>query len=166
MPDGRPNAWSVVLVSERHITVERLMTASTGAVWALVSDFPSLSDHWAGLRATSAIGTRTAGVGARRRVALKPIGSMEETVTVWEEGRRLDTANRASRAVPFSRAASRLTIEPAGEGTLTIFDYRYVPRGGPLARLSGPLIDKMLTRTFNDMLAAIETAAREQRDGQ
>ena len=45
-------------------------------------------------------------------------------------------------------------------GTLAVFDYRYVPRGGPLGRLTGPLIDKMLTATFIDMLAATEEAAR------
>ena len=45
-------------------------------------------------------------------------------------------------------------------GTLATFDYRYVPRGGPLGRVTGLLIDKMLTSTFNDMLIATEKAAR------
>jgi hypothetical protein len=84
-------------------------------------------------------------VGARRRVDLKPIGSMDETVTVWEDGRRIATRNRPSASVPFKRAESALTLEPADDGTLATFDYRYVPRGGPLGRLTGPLVDKMLT---------------------
>jgi hypothetical protein len=145
---------------ERHITVQRRMSAITGSVWSLYADFPNLARHWSGLRATRAIGDQTSGVGARRLVELKPIGSMDETVTVWEEGRKIDTRNRPSASVPFKQAESSLTLEPDDEGTLATFDYRYVPRGGPLGRLTGPLIDKMLTSTFNDMLAATDEAAR------
>ena len=141
---------------ERHITVQRRMAASTDSVWALFADFPNLASHWSGLRATRAIGNQTSGVGARRHVELKPIGSMEETVTTWEEGRRIDTENRPSVTVPFNRARSSLAIEPDGDVTLATFDYRYVPRGGPIGRFTGPLIDKMLTATFTEMLAAAE----------
>jgi hypothetical protein len=66
-------------------------------------------------------------------------------------------SNRACDAVPEPRlkhAESTLTLEPDAEGTLATFDYRYVPRGGPLGQLAAPLIDKMLTGTFTDMLAA------------
>jgi Polyketide cyclase / dehydrase and lipid transport len=143
---------------ERHITVQRRMAASTDSVWALFADFPNLASHWSGLRATSAIGNKTSGVGARRHVELKPIGGMDETVTTWEEGRRIDTENHPSLSVPFNRAETMLTLEPDGEGTVVTFDYRYVPRGGPIGRFTGPLIDKMLTVTFTDMLAATEAA--------
>ena len=143
---------------ERRITVQRRMAASADSVWALFADFPNLASHWSGLRTTRGIGDQTSGVGARRRVELKPIGSMDETVTVWEEGRRIDTRNQPSASVPFKHAESTLTLEPDGDGTLATFDYRYVPRGGPLGRLTGPLIDKMLTATFSDMLAATDEA--------
>jgi hypothetical protein len=145
---------------ERHIRMQRRMAASTASVWALYSDFPNLASHWNGLRATRAIGDQTSGMGARRRVELKPIGSMDETVTIWEEGRRIDTKNQPSMLVPFKQADTTLTLEPNDDGTLATFDYRYVPRGGPIGRFTGPLIDKMLTATFTDMLAATEKAAR------
>src|SRR5215218_390084 len=103
---------------ERHIKVQRRMAASTDSVWVLFADFPHLASHWSGLRATRAIGEQTRGVGARRRVELKPIGSMEETVIVWEEGRRIDTRNEPSGSVPFKQAESRLTLAPDEDGTL------------------------------------------------
>jgi hypothetical protein len=137
------------------------MSASVGSVWAVYADFPNLATHWRGLRSTSVVGNRTNGVGARRRVELKPIGSMEETVTTWEEGRRIETQNRPSGSVPFKHAESTLSLEAEGEGTLVTFGYRYVPRGGPVGRITGPLIDRMLTATFTDMLAATEKAALE-----
>ena len=144
---------------ERHFMVQRRMAASPGSVWALFADFPNLARHWSGLRETRAIGDQTSGVGARRHVELKPIGTMDETVTAWEEGRRIDTENHPSVSVPFKRAETTLTLEPEDEGTLATFNYRYVPKGGPIGRLTGPLIDKMLTATFTKMLAAIEEAA-------
>lgn len=147
-------------MTDRVLKVQRRMTASTPSVWALFGDFPNLASHWSGLRATSAIGQQRSGVGARRHVELKPIGSMDETVTVWEEGRRIDTENHPSVSVPFSRAETTLTLEPDHDGTLATFTYRYAPRGGPLGRLTGPLLDKMLTADFTEMLASIEEAAR------
>jgi Polyketide cyclase / dehydrase and lipid transport len=146
-------------MSERHITVRRRMSASPTSVWAVFADFPNLGSHWSGLRATRAIGNQTSGVGARRHVELKPIGSMDETVTAWEEGRRIETENHPSMSVPFNRAESRLMLEPDSEGTIATFDYRYAPRGGALGRFTGPLIDKMLAATFTEMLAATEEAA-------
>jgi uncharacterized protein YndB with AHSA1/START domain len=137
-PTGAAGRSGVVLVNERHLTVQRRMDVPSGSVWALLADFPDLATHWSGLRSTSAIGDQTSGVGARRRVELKPMGSMEETVTVWEEGRRIDTANRASASVPFSRAETTLVLEPEGGGTQATFDYRYLPRGGPLGRVPAP----------------------------
>ena len=151
---------------ERHIRVQRRMAASTDSVWILFADFPNLASHWSGLRATTAIGGRTSGVGARRRVELKPIGSMDETVTIWQAGRRIDTHNQPSASVPFKHAESTLTLEPDGNGTLATFDYRYLPRGGPLGRFTGPLIDKMLTATFTDMLATADEVAARRNDSE
>ena len=146
-------------MSERHLMVQRHMALPTHPVWMVFADFPNLAAHWPGLRATSAIGTLTSGVSARRHVDLKPVGGMDETVTVWQEGRRIDTSNHASPLVPFGRAETRLVLEAEDGGTLATFDYTYVPRGGPLGRLTGPLIDRMLLASFTDMLAAAEAAA-------
>jgi hypothetical protein len=144
---------------ERLITVQRRIPASTGSVWGVLADFPNLARHWDGLRSTTAIGAQTSGVGARRRVGLKPFGTMDETVTVWQEGRRIETNNEPSALVPFAHAESILSLEPDDDGTMATFDYRYQPRGGRMGRMTGPLIDLMLTRTFTDMLAALENAA-------
>ena len=146
-------------MGERHLTVQRQVAASPDSVWAVCADFPNLADYWDGLRASRPIGDQTNGVGARRQVDLKPVGSLVETITAWEEGRTVATANQPSALVPFKQAESRLTLEPKGDGTAITFDYRYVPRGGPLGRLTGPVIDRMLRTTFESLLAAIEETA-------
>ena len=134
------------------------MDASCASVWAVCADFPNLADHWGGLRASRSIGDQTCGVGARRQVELKPVGSLVETVTAWEEGRLLAATNQPSALVPFKRAEARLSLEPDGDGTVITFDYRYVPKGGPMGRLTGPVIELMLRTNFASRLAAIETA--------
>lgn len=99
------------------------------------------------------------GVGARRQVDLTPVGTLVETVTVWDEGRRIATTNEPSALVPFKQAKSRVTVEPAGDGAAITFDYRYSPRGGRLGRLTGPVIDTMLRRNFESMLTSVGEAA-------
>jgi hypothetical protein len=148
----------------RHLTVRRRVAASPDSVWNVFADFPNLADHWGGLKASRPIGDQTQGVGARRQVDLAPVGTLVETVTAWEEGRRIATMNQPSALVPFKQAESRLTLEPDGDGTAITFDYRFVPRGGPVDRLTGPVIDTMLRRTFESMLASVEDAALDGAD--
>ncbi|WP_354146594.1 hypothetical protein [Arthrobacter sp. 754] len=93
---------------ERHIMVQRRMSASPRSVWALYAD----------------------------------------------------TKNQPSALVPFKQAESMLTLEPDDHGTLATFSYRYVPRGGLIGRVTGPLIDRMLTATFTNMLASTDEAAQ------
>lgn len=146
-------------MAERQLTVRRHVAAPCDSVWDLFADFPNLADHWDGLKASRRIGDQTQGLGARRQVDLAPVGTLVETVTAWEEGRSIATMNQPSALVPFKQAESRLALEPEGDGTTITFDYRYVPRGGPVGRLTGPVIDTMLKRTFESMLASIEEAA-------
>ena len=146
-------------MGERHLHVQRQVAASPESVWVVCADFPNLADHWGGLKASRAIGDQRYGVGARRQVDLKPVGALVETVTAWDEGRSIATSNQPSALVPFKQAEARLTLEPDGDGTAITFDYRYVPRGGPMGRLTGPVIDRMLRTNFGSMLAAIEEAA-------
>ena len=146
-------------MAERRLTVRRQIAASSASVWDVVADFPNLADHWDGLKASRRVGDQTHGLGARRQVDLAPVGTLVETVTAWEEGRTIATTNQPSALVPFKQAESRLTLEPEGDGTAITFDYRYVPRGGPVGRLTGPVIDRMLKRTFESMLASLEEAA-------
>lgn len=128
----------------------------------MCADFPRLADHWDGIKASRPVGDQTRGVGARREVDLKPLGSLVETVTAWDEGRTIATANAPSALVPFKQAASSLTLEPDGGGTALTFDYRFVPRGGPLGVLTGPVIERMLRSTFESLLASFEDAGPSQ----
>lgn len=146
-------------MSERQLIVRRHSAAAVDSLWAVLADFPNLANVWDGLKASQVVGNLTAGVGARRRVHLKPVGTMVETVTAWEDPHLIATVNEPSALVPFSQAHSRLVLEPDASGTAMTFHYRYRPRGGPLGRVTGPAIDRKLTATFTSMLAAVDRAA-------
>jgi hypothetical protein len=147
-------------MTERHLTVRRRADVSTADVWDVPADFPHLADIWNGLKSSRPLGERTGGLGAQREVHLAPVGVMTETITGWEPGRALATMNQPSALVPFKKARSKFTLEPDAGGTAMTFDYSYTPRGGPIGRLTGPLIDRMLTKSFESMLVAVEAAAR------
>jgi hypothetical protein len=74
-------------------------------------------------------------------------------------GLRIGHRESAIRSCPVQAGKSRLTLEPEGDGTAITFAYRYVPKGGPLGRLTGPVIDRMLRTTFESFLTATEEAA-------
>src|SRR5262245_55541511 len=144
-----------IVMAERHLTVRRQVAASRAAVWAVFAEFPDLADYWGGLKASRPIGDQRNGVGARRQVDLAPIGSMVETVTAWQDGRTIATANQPSALVPFKQAESRLTLEPDGDGTAITFEYGYVPKGGPIGRLARPATDGRLRADLERMLPAV-----------
>ena len=103
-------------MAERHLTVRRQVAASCESVWDVFADFPNLADHWGGLKASRPIGDQTHGVGARRQVDLAPVGTLVETVTAWEEGRRIATTNQPSPLVPLSRPSPGSPSSPTGTG--------------------------------------------------
>ena len=88
------------------------------------------------------------------------MGALTETATAWEDGQLIATTNDPSALVPFSSAESEIRLEPDEDGTTITFEYRYVPRGGSLGALTGPVIDVMLRQSFEDMLESIGDAAR------
>ena len=106
--------------------------------------------------------------------AHEPFGTSPAAERIREKERAIASACNAPELIqtretmhPFLLAVALaygqhhpLTLAPDDGGTLATFDYRYVPRGGPLGGVTGPLIDKMLKAMFADMLAAAEEAAR------
>lgn len=117
-------------MAERHLTVRRQVAASCESVWAVFADFPNLADHWDGIKSSRPLGDQTHGVGARRQVDLKPVGTLpplqlrDEALGVVDGQQvgvfRLDVAPQRSGAAG-SRASGRapqpselLPCQPSG----------------------------------------------------
>lgn len=59
----------------------------------------------------------------------------------------------------MKRGRATFELSPAGEMTDVVFAYDDVPRGGPLAGLIGPFLDRQLRRGFGGFLDDLGAAA-------
>lgn len=148
-------------MTDRTVVIERDIAATPAEVWKVLADFPNIADWNTGVRTSRSTGTQTVGVGASRHCDLAPAGTLDETITGWEEGRRLAITIDKATVVPISRGGITFLLDTSGDMvTPTTVEYRYAPKGGPLGRFVGPLLDRQLAKGFAGFLADLEAAAR------
>ena len=150
-------------MTERLITIERDIPAPRPDVWTVLADFPNIADWNTGVKSSRATSGATAGVGATRHCDLAPAGGLDETITGWEDEQRLVVSIDKATVVPIDHGEVTFILEPSlsGDRTRTVVEYRYRPKGGPLRRLLGPLVDRQLAKGFTGFLTDLETAARQ-----
>lgn len=138
----------------RSIHVSRQMTAPPERVWAVLADFPNISDWNTGVKASHATTDATDGVGARRHCDLAPLGAIEETIAEWEEGSRLVITIDSAEKLPIDHGIATFSIE----GDTTTVDYDFEP-AGIVGRMMGPMLSRQLTKGFTGFLDDLDTAA-------
>ncbi|QUR66943.1 SRPBCC family protein [Mycobacterium spongiae] len=150
-------------MTERLITIERDIAARRPDVWKVLADFPNISDWNSGVKASRATSGATTGVGATRHCDLAPAGSLDETVTEWDDERRLVITIDRATVVPIARGEVTFTLgSSASDGrTRTVMEYRYQPKGGPFGLLLGPALDRRLAKGFAGFLVDLEAAAQQ-----
>ncbi len=52
------------------------------------------------------------------------------------------------------------TLSDGGENTLFTMSYDYEPKGGPLAFIYGPMLDRQMKKGFNGFIDNLEPAAQ------
>ena len=144
----------------RNVKVERTLAVDRSSVWAVLADYPNIADWNGGLKKSYAIGDATEGVGAQRQTELVPAGAMRETVAEWvpEERMVIDIDN--VEKMPVKQARQTFTLSDGGETTLFTMSYDYEPKGGPLAFVLGPLLDRQMRKDFNGFIDSLEPAAQ------
>lgn len=132
------------------------MQAPREAVWAVLADFPNISDWNSGIKASHATSEATEGVGATRHCDLAPLGELEETIAEWDEGIRMVVNIDSAKKLPIERGVATFTI---GEQATTI-DYEYEP-SGLMGKLTGPILVKQLNKGFEGFLTDLDAAAQD-----
>lgn len=148
-------------MTERSITVSRNIDAPSDDVWKVLADFPNIADWNQGVKASRAVGDATSGVGARRHCDLAPAGGLDETIAEWVEGERMVVTIDRATVVPIKHATVTFTLDSDGVRTPTTIEYRYAPKGGPIGRMMGPLLDRQLAKGFAGFLVDVEGAAQQ-----
>lgn len=149
----------------RNVQVERSMRAPRSQVWAVLADYPNIADWNEGVTKSYSTSEATEGVGAKRHCDLAPLGGLEETIAEWEPEERMVVSIDSASRIPVKRGLVTFTLVETGDemtGTTVTLRYEYVPKGGPLGALIGPLLDGQLRKGFTGFLEQLETAAADR----
>ena len=148
----------------RNVKVERNVTAPRSAVWAVLDDYPNIADWNDGVMKSYAIGDATEGVGAQRQCDLAPKGTirMRETVDEWVPEEKMVVSVDQIEKLPLKQATMTFTLSDGGDTTPFTMSYDYEPKGGPLAFVFGPMLDKQMQKGFNGFIDSLEVATRAQ----
>jgi len=148
----------------RNVKFERTLAAPRSSVWAVLADFPNIADWNDGLTKSYAIGHATEGVGAQRQTELVPTGAMRmrETVAEWVPEERMVMAIDKIEKMPANRSTMTFTLTDGGETTLFTMSYEYEPKGGPLAFILGPMLDRQMNKGLDGFVDNLEAAAQAQ----
>ncbi len=144
----------------RNVKLERTLAAPRSSVWAVLADYPNIADWNDGVKKSYAIGDATEGVGAQRQTELVPMGAMRETVAEWVPEERMVIAIDKVEKMPVKQARMTFTLSGGDETTLFTMSYDYEPKGGPLAVILGPILDRQMNKGFNGFIDSLEPAAQ------
>ena len=146
----------------RNVKIERTVAAPRSNVWAVLADYPNISDWNDGVKNSYAIGDATEGVGAQRQVELGSKGStrMRETVAEWVPEEKMVIDIDQIEKMPVKQAMMTFTLADGGETTAVTMSYDYDPKGGPLALLFGPIMERQMNKGFSGFIDSLERAAQ------
>jgi uncharacterized protein YndB with AHSA1/START domain len=146
----------------RNVKVERTLAVARSSVWAVLADYPNIADWNDGLKKSYAIGDATEGVGAQRQTELMPKGAtrMRETVAEWVPEEKMVIAIDKIEKMPVKQATMTFNLSGGGETTVLTMGYDYEPKGGPLAYVYGPMLDRQMNKGFNGFIDYLEQAAQ------
>jgi len=127
-----------------------------------LADYPNIADWNDGVTTSFAIGDATEGVGAQRQCDLAPNGKirMRETVEEWVPEERMVIAIDQIEKIPLKEAQMTFTLFASDENTALTMSYDYEPKGGPLAFVFGPLLDRQMKKGFNGFIDSLEPSAQ------
>ncbi|MCP4966874.1 MAG: SRPBCC family protein [bacterium] len=142
----------------RNIKIERVVAAPQSSVWAVLADYPNVSDWNDGVLNSYAIGDQSEGVGAVRQTELVPDGAMRmrETVTEWVADERMVVAIDQVEQQPVKEATMTFALAGTGDTTAVTMGYDYEPVDG----VPGPMLDEQFSVGFNGFIDSLERAAK------
>ncbi len=145
----------------RSIKLSRRIPAAPAKVWAVLADFPNIATWNTGVAKSFATSDITGGVGAQRHCDLAPFGELEETVTEWDDARRMVISIDVARKLPIAHAEVTFVLSPADDATDVSVDYTYQPKFGVLGRIMSSLaLDRQLAKGFKGFLRDLDRASR------
>ena len=145
----------------RSIKVSRRISSAPEKVWAVLADFPNIASWNRGVATSFATSDSTGGVGAQRHCDLVPFGELEETVTEWDDGRRMVISVDSAKKLPIAQGEVTFLLRPVDGATEVTLHYAYQPKFGLLGQIMGSVaLDRQLAKGFKGFLRDLETTSQ------
>ena len=139
-------------MTQIETTIE--ISADADTVWAAIADLNGVAD-WNPNVAAASCSSDSAGLGSTRTCQLAHGGQIDEVVSEWDDGRRLQFAIGSHGGI--RSADMGLDVTPTASGTRVTATADYHLAFGPL----GPVIDRIavnrqMTRMLDSSLAGLK----------
>ena len=144
------------------VTVSREMQHDVASVWSALADFGGIYRFSAGVESSPIIeGTPTEGVGAERNCVLYDGNFIKERVTESIERRAL-AIEVVETSMPMKSVNARFEVSETSSGGARVdAALDYVVKYGIVGKaLNVFMMERMLTKSFNNLLAALDEHLR------
>ena len=127
-------------------------------VWNLIADIGSIQNFNPNVSRSYYTSDIRFAVGASRHCDLLPMGSVEERVTAYEEGKSLTIEiYDGEKAPPFAFNAGRFDVRADGEVTVVDIRFEYRLKYGPIGWLLDRLVvNKQMSKGLNNILIGLK----------
>ncbi|MEM7326321.1 MAG: SRPBCC family protein [Actinomycetota bacterium] len=134
---GRIASTNQHWIRRRHTmtTINRSVTINRPAaeVWPALADFGGIATWNPNLKASKLTSSQETGEGTTRECQLLPLGTVQERITEWIEGRMLTIDIYEFQNVPAMRSSTAvIELEPQGDTTRVTMSLSYEVGLGPI----------------------------------
>jgi len=136
------------------ITVQKLVDAEVGSVWASWDDFANIDAFHPGLRSSHLLGEEQAtGLGAVRQCDLADGKTyLRERITRYEQDKKMTVEIYETNA-PIRQAQADFDFISVGENqTRVVMTMQFVPKMGLIGRLLTPIMKLQFTKGLSALL--------------
>ena len=154
-PLGEGSWRRTVQALEMRVAID----ATPAMVWAALADVGNVERWNPGVGSARVTSDRSHGVGVTRECVLSPMGTVQERIIAWTDGRLMTVEIYESKRVPaIRRALATIDLGLLHHGATQVrCRLEYEVGLGPLDRgLNGTLLRRLFTRTLIGMLAGLK----------
>jgi carbon monoxide dehydrogenase subunit G len=139
-----------------QIVEQMRIEAPSEQVWAVLADLGGVAEWNPTVDQAAATSEASSGLGASRSCAVAGMGTVEETVVAWDEGREMIYDVKGAAMMRHMRAGFALAPVDDGAATLVTMRADFAMRGGPLGALMAATIGRRKLRgTMREVLTGL-----------
>ncbi len=139
-----------------QVVEQMRVEAPSERVWALLADIGGVAEWNPTVDHAVTTSEGREGLGASRSCAVAGMGTLQETIVAWDEGREMFYEIEGAAMMRRMRAGFTLAPIDAGAATLVTMRADFAMRGGPLGALMAATIGRRKLRaTMLHVLAGL-----------